>query len=151
MSDTDDKQTLNDAPIDAPAPRRRRSDPRQDNRIDLREALRAPVRLKRDGGVKSIDPYEAMLRQHVRKSLVERCVASIKLVLGEAEKHEIIKQPPPPVTGGVFTVPKNLPEEIERQIFDPDYRGRMSLIQIMALLLTVIDVERLKRCFNGRD
>jgi hypothetical protein len=121
--------------------------------IDIREALEAPVRVKRDGASRPIDPYEAMLRQHVRKSIVEKCVASIKLVLGEAEKHKLIKEPPPAATGGVFIVPKNLPESIERQIFDnrSNADGQpISFSQIVALLLTVIDFDRLKRCFSDR-
>jgi ASC-1-like (ASCH) protein len=41
-----------------------------DYQIDIRAALEAPVRIKRDGGITSVDSYEAMLRQNVRKSLV---------------------------------------------------------------------------------
>lgn len=60
-----------------------------------------------------------MFRQHVRKAVVGRVMASIKFVFGQAEKYKLIKLPPPPLLrGGVFIVPKNLPEEIERQIFD---------------------------------
>jgi hypothetical protein len=97
--------------------------------------------------------YEAMLRQHVRRSLVEKRIDSIEVVLGEAENHKLIKEPPPGPTGGVFIVPKNLPEAIERQIFDdPDYaEGKpSSFSRMVALLLTVIDVERRRRCFSGQ-
>jgi hypothetical protein len=93
-----------------------------DYQIDIRAALKAPVRIKRDGGITSVDSYEAMLRQNVRKSLVQKCVTSMKLVLGEAEKHKLIKEPPEAVTRGVFIVPRELPEDIQRKIFDdPDY------------------------------
>ena len=122
-------------------------------RLDIQKALEAPVRVKRDGASMPIDPYEAMLRQHVRKSLVEKSVSSMKFVLGEADKHKLIKEPPNRINGGVFVVPKNLPEHIERQIFDdPDYSAQkgVSMGRIFWLLLTVIDFERLKRCFNGR-
>ena len=93
-----------------------------------------------------------MLRQHVKKSLLEKCVASMKLVLAEAEKHKIIKQQSPPIDGGIFIVPKDLPDEIQRQIFDydPADGNSFSMLRIWGLLLTVIDMERLKRCFNGR-
>lgn len=140
--------------IAAPARRiRRRSAGRTGNQIDIRGALEAPVRVKRDGSLKAIDPYEAMLRQHVRRSLIDQCVTSIKFVLGEAEKHKLIREPPPREQGGVFIVPKNLPEEIQKKICDhPDYakEERMGLPGIMALLLPVIGIKGLMRCFNGR-
>lgn len=135
---------------DAPAPQRRKKPASLAvDQIDIRDALEGPVRIKRDGGAKPVDPYEALLRQHVRKSLVERSVASIKLVL---ERHKIIKQPSPPIDGGIFIVPKDLPDEIQRQIFDydPADGNSFSMGRIWGLLLTVIDMERLKRCFNGR-
>jgi hypothetical protein len=94
-----------------------------------------------------------MLRQHVRKSLIEQCVASIKLLLGEAEKHQLIKAPQPPVSGGVFVVPKDLPEEIQQEIFAvPDNTdGKpVSIIPIMVLVFKALGIERLKRCINGR-
>ncbi len=55
--------------------------------------------------------------QHARKSLVEKSIASIKFVIEQAEKYQVIKMPPPPATGGVFTIPKGLPEDVEREIF----------------------------------
>mgnify|MGYP001765680456 CR=1 FL=1 len=133
--------------------RHKRISPRERLQIDLREALEAPVRVKQDGGVRSMDPYEAMLRQSVRKSLKERCVGSMKFLLGEAEKHKLIRQPPPPGQGGVFVVPKDIPEALQRKIFDDrSYTAQngIPLARIMRLLLTAIDLERLKRCFNGR-
>ncbi|MGQ0457770.1 MAG: hypothetical protein ACT4OU_11990 [Hyphomicrobium sp.] len=101
---------------------RKKPKAKADFKIDLRAAFQDPVRIKRDGGITSVDPYEAMLRQSVRKSLVEKCVTSMKRVLGEAEKHKLIKEPPRAATGGIFIVPKELPEDIQRKIFDdPDY------------------------------
>jgi hypothetical protein len=154
MSDEDDNKHLNDGAGGSPAPRgRSKSARRSGAQIDLRQALEAPVRVKRDSELKSMHPYEAMLRQHVRRSLVEKRVDSMEVVLAEAEKHKLIKELPPGPTGGIFIVPKNLPEAIERQIFDdPDYaEGKpSSFSRMLALLLTVIDVERLRRCFNGQ-
>jgi hypothetical protein len=112
----------------------------------------AKVGLQRSSAIRRPDPYEAMLRQHVRKSLVEKSVPSMKLVLTEAEKHELIFQPPQR-TNNTFVVPKNVPEDIQRQIFDnteSEPPEGPSMARIIGLLLTVIDVERLKRCFNGR-
>jgi hypothetical protein len=153
MSKTDDGKDLNDGTVASPPPRRRAKSARRPGaQIDLREALEAPVRVRRDGDLTSMHPYEAMLRQHVRRSLVEKRVDAMEVVLGEAETHELIKEPPPGPTGGVFIVPKNLPEAIERQIFDdPDYAvGKpSSFSRMLALLLTVIDFKRLRRCFSG--
>ena len=122
-------------------------------RIDISRALEAPVRVARDGVTRTIDPYEAMLRQHVRKSLVDKSVPSIKLVIAEAEKHRLIKEPSQPLSGGVFVMPKGLPEEVERQIFDPrheKFERNNSMYDLCRLLLRHVTFERLLRCFNGR-
>lgn len=124
-----------------------------DYQIDIRAALEGPVRVKRDGGITSIDPYEAMLRQSVRKSLVDKCVTSMKRVLGEAEKHKITKEPPEAATGGIFFVPKELPEELQRKIFDdPDYGSgqQTSIFPIWGYVLSVVSFERFLECFSGR-
>ncbi len=124
-----------------------------DYQIDIRAALEDPVRIKRDGGITSVDPYEAMLRQSVRKSLVDKCVTSMKRVLGEAEKHKLIKEPPEAATGGIFIVPKELPEELLRKIFDdPDYGSgqETSIFPIWGYVLSVVSFERFLECFSGR-
>jgi len=119
--------------------------------IDIAQALEAHVRVTSPGGVRSIDPYEAMLRQHVRKAITGKSVPSMKLVLAEAERHKLIKEPPPADRGGVFVVPKDLPEEVQRRIFEYDRSGlNKSMDYIFGLLLRHITVDRLKRCFNGR-
>lgn len=149
MTDHDDGE---DAEHGGDRKPRRRSASVSGGRIDIRAALEAPVRVKQNGESKPIDPYEAMLRQHVHKAIVGRNVPSIKLVLDEAEKHKVIEKPPSPQNGGVFVIPKNLPEEIEAQIFDDaNYaeQRQASIIPIMLALLKVISIERLKRCFNG--
>jgi len=148
MSEIDDTE-------DDEVPKRRRKAGSQRNRqIDIRSALDDPVRIKRDGAVTSIDPYEAMLRQHVRKSLTETNVTSMKLVLDEAEKHKLIKRPAPArVEGGVFVVPKDLPEDIQQKIFavpDTSDGKPASFIPIMMLVYEAIGLKRLVRCFNGR-
>lgn len=69
-----------------------------------------------------------------------------------AEKHKVIERPPAPQNGGVFVVPKDLPEEIEAQIFDDAgyaEQRQSSIVPIMFALLKVISFDRLKRCFNG--
>lgn len=132
---------------------KKKSKIKADYRIDIRAALEGPVRIKRDGGVTSVHPYEAMLRQNVRKSLVDKCVTSMKRVLGEAEKHKLIKEPPEKATGGIFVVPKELPEELQRKIFDdPDYGSgqETSMWPIFGYVLSVVSLERFLECFSGR-
>lgn len=137
-------------------PRRCRSSA-NDGAIDIREALEAPVRVKHGDTSQPIDAYEAMLRQHVKKSIVEKRVDSMKLVLREAEKHKVIKTPAPPINGGVFVVPKNLPEDLERAIWQDDEYvaetiakgGRPSFARFLEPILNVVGFERLRRCFNG--
>lgn len=124
-----------------------------DDQIDIRAALEGPVRIKRDGGIASVNPYEAMLRQNVRKALVGKCVTSMKRVLEEAEKHKIIKDPPEKAKGGIFIVPKELPEELQRKIFDdPDYGSgqQTSMSSIWWHVLSVVSFERFLECFSGR-
>ncbi|MGQ0456283.1 MAG: hypothetical protein ACT4OU_04390 [Hyphomicrobium sp.] len=124
-----------------------------DHQIDIRAALEGPVRIKRDGGITSVDPYEAMLRQNVRKSLVGKCVTSMKRVLDEAERHKLIKEPPKKAVGGIFVVPKELPEDLQRKIFDdPDYGSgqKTSMSSIWWYVLSVVSFERFLECFSGR-
>ena len=147
-----DKQTDDDngSPVES---RRRGRTSETPERIDISQALEAPVRVTRDGVTRTIDPYEALLRQHVRKSLVDKSVPSMKLVLAEAEKHNLIKQPSPPASGGVFVMPKSLPEEVERQIFDPRherFERNNSMYDVCRLLLRHVTFEQLRRCFSGR-
>ena len=151
MSESDDAKTQNEDSISASRLRRRRKPASLlGDKIDIGQALESPVRVTSDGVPRSIDPYEAMLRQHVRKSIIGKSVPSIKLVLAEAEKHKLIKEPPPAERGGVFIVPKDLPEEVQRRIFQHDDPGRnKSMNYIIGLLLRHITFERLKRCFNG--
>ena len=59
--------------------------------IDLRAVLEAPIKLRSDGGPRNVSPFEAVVLQHARKSLVERSIASMKFIIGQAEKHQLIK------------------------------------------------------------
>ena len=147
-----DKQT-NDERGSPSESRRKGRTSEAPERIDISQALNAPVRVTRDGVTRTIDPYEAMLRQHVRKSLVDKSVPSMKLVLAEAEKHKVIQERPPSDPGGVFVMPKGLPEEVERQIFDPRherFERNNSMYDVCRLLLRHVTFEQLRRCFSGR-
>ncbi len=110
--------------------------PEASRQIDITAAIEAPLKIRQDGKTQNVSSFEAILRQHVRKALVGRAIASMKFVLGQAEKYKLIKPPPPPlVRGGVFIVPKNLPEEIERQIFDYHEDDSNSMSRIANILL----------------
>ena len=94
-----------------------------------------------------------MLRQNVRKSLIKKCVTSMKRVLGEAEKHKLIKRRSSLPRSGVFVVPKDLPEDVRRRMFSDPHAGTekaISLWLIWALIVKHLSYDRLLRCFNGR-
>lgn len=116
-------------------PRRRR--PMSDAQIDITSIIEAPLRLRQDGKTRNVAPFEAIFRQHVRKAVVGRAIASMRFVIKQAEKYKLLKPPPPPRRrGGLLIVPKNLPEAIEREIFDyhpvegqePDSAGRVARV-----------------------
>ena len=108
--------------------------------IDLLAVLEAPIKLRSDEGSRRVPAFEAVLLQHARKSLVEKSMASIKFVIEQAEKYQVIKMPPPPATGGVFTIPKGLPEDVEREIFKLRPEGD-TMSRIIGIL---------KRYYNAR-
>jgi hypothetical protein len=110
--------------------------------IDLRAVLEAPIKLRSDGDPRNVPPFEAVVLQHARKSLVERSIASMKFIIGQAEKYQLIKAPPPPM-GGTFTIPKGLPEAVEREICTrPEGDKPDSMSRIFGIL---------KRHFNARN
>ena len=141
-----------EAPASEPAKPQRQRAAAPDGPIDIRAALEGPVRVKQDGKSKPVDPYEAMLRQHVKKAIVKQNLTSIKLVLEEAEKHGLIAKPSPPPRGGVLVVPKGLPAEIEESLFDDeDYADhrRSTIVTIMWAVYETLGFDRLVRCFHG--
>jgi hypothetical protein len=108
--------------------------------IDLLAVLEAPIKLRSDEGSRHMPAFEAVLLQHARKSLVEKSMASIKFVIEQAEKYQVIKIPPAPTTGGVLTIPKGLPEDVEREIFEFCPEGE-KMSRIIGIL---------KRYYNAR-
>ena len=111
--------------------------------IDLSGVLEAPLRIRRNERVESIHPVEAMLRQHLRKAIVDKSVPSMKFILDQAEKHDVVKKPAPPSRGGVFIVPKGLHLEAERAIFDHDLPAGQS--DAMSRIIGII-----RRALHGR-
>lgn len=120
-------------------------------RIDLTAALVAPIKVKQDGEVRAVHPHEAVLRQHTKKALADGSVPSLRFLIGEAEKHNLIKTPRPPLLGGVFVVLKGLPEDVERAIFDerPEDDAREPIWRIWKLMEPFIDMIRKQRYGNG--
>ena len=119
--------------------------------INLESIIEAPVRLKEGDTTKAIHPYEATLRQHVTKSILRRSLASIKYLLGQAEKHGLIAKPQPPASSGVFVVPKNLPPEVEKEVWDSiaPIKTDGSMSRLLVILYRHGGIEMVKRCFNG--
>jgi hypothetical protein len=114
-----------------------------DRQIDISGVLDAPVRYKQDGQIRSMPAYEATLRQHLRKALVNGSIASLKFLVARAKHHDIIKRPPPaPGRGGVFVVPKGLPDEVEREIFGPPSRPEEPMARIFDILWRYFDGRR---------
>ena len=68
---------------------------------------------------------DALLRRHrasagvARLEAVHAVTGQPLLILDQAEKHDVIAKPTPPLRGGVFTVPKGLPLEAERAHLRP--------------------------------
>ena len=81
-----------------------------DYQIDIRAALEDPVRVTQDGKSQKVSAFEVTIRQHLKKSLFEKSIASMKFIIEQAEKYQIIKPPPAPPSGGIFVIPKGLPE-----------------------------------------
>lgn len=112
-----------------------------DYQIDIRAALEDPIRVTQDGKSQKVSAFEVTIRQHLKKSLLEKSIASMKFIVGQAEKYQIIKTPPPPPSGGIFVVPKGLPEAVEREIFE--YRPESGEPEPMSRIFGI-----LRRFFN---
>ncbi len=137
-----------DEPPACPPPvlkgRPRRPKTNSDHQIDIRRTLEEPVRIVRDGKSRPVSAFEAVVRQHLRKSITEKSMASLKFILGVAEKYNVIKKPPPPLTGGVFVVPKQLPEDKQREIFayQPPDGEKDSMFRICTIIRSYFDARR---------
>ena len=107
-----------------------------DYQIDIRAALEGPVRVMQDGKSQKLSAFEVMIRQHLKKSLLEKSIASMKFIVEQAEKYKIIKTPPAPASGGIFVIPKGLPESVEREIFEhrPEHGEREPMSRIFGIL-----------------
>ena len=94
--------------------------------LDISKVLAEPVRIVQDGNSKKMAPYEAQLRQHLRKALVEKSIQSIKYLFGQATKHGVLKRPKTGRTCGVLIIPKWFPKDVQDEIFEynPDKNER---------------------------
>ena len=66
-------------------------------------------------------------------------------------KHGLIAKPQPPASSGVFTIPKNLPPEIEKEAWDSidPITTDGSMRKLILILYRHGGIEMVKRCFNG--
>ena len=60
----------------------------------------------------------------------------MKFIIEQAEKYQIIKPPPAPPSGGIFVIPKGLPEAVEREIFEyrPEHGEREPMSRTIGIL-----------------
>lgn len=107
-----------------------------DYQIDIRTALEDPVRITQDGKSQKVSAFEVTIRQHLKKSLIEKSIVSMKFIIEQAEKYKIIMPPPAPPSGGIFVIPKGLPESVEREIFEhrPENGEREPMSRIIGIL-----------------
>lgn len=112
-----------------------------DYQIDIRAALEEPVRVPQDGKSQKVSAFEVTIRQHLKKSLFEKSIASMKFIIEQAEKYKIIMPPPAPPSGGIFVIPKGLPESVEREIFEhrPEHGEREPMSRIFGILRRYYD------------
>jgi hypothetical protein len=57
------------------------------------------------------------------------------------------------LSGGVLTIPKDVPEDIEREIWDVDgylETGEAPIGRIVGLMDGLFDIDRVRRCFSGQ-
>jgi hypothetical protein len=127
--------------IDGRRAPKKKSKVKADYQIDIRSALEDPVRVMQDGKSQKVSAFEITIRQHLKKSLLENSVTSMKFIIEQAEKYKIIKTPPAPPSGGIFIVPKGLPESVEREIFEhrPVHGEREPMSRIFSILRRTYD------------
>ena len=75
---------------------------------DISELLGEPVKVKVDGKVQYMSPFEAILRKLTKKA-VDGHLPSIRNFIETCEEYEIFVPPPPAATGGgVVRAPKGV-------------------------------------------
>ena len=47
---------------------------KMDRQIDIRAALEEPVRISQNGKAQKVAPFEAVVRQHLRRSLIDMSI-----------------------------------------------------------------------------
>lgn len=137
-------ETINDGAangVDGRRPSKKMLKAKADHQIDIRAALEDPVRITQDGKSQKVSAFEVVIRQHLKKSLLEKSITSMKFIIEQAEKYKIIKPPPAPPSGGIFVIPKGLPEAVEREIFEhrPEHGEREPMSRIFGILRSYYD------------
>ena len=74
---------------------------------DISELLGEPVKVKVDGKVQYMSPFEAILRKLTKKA-VDGHLPSIRNFIETCEEYEIFVPPPAVTGGGVFVAPKGV-------------------------------------------
>ena len=124
---TPDKPEAEDQNAAARSPKRKprtSGKAKREEQLDISRIFSEPIEVSKNGKKSKIPAMEASLRQHLQKALFENNHQSIKMILNEARKYGLIKIPQK-LTGGVYIVPKCLPEELQREIFDCDRSNSM--------------------------
>ena len=94
--------------------------------FDIAKMLASPVRVMEGGRVKTMPPFEAEVRQHMVKAVKHTSVPSMRWLLDQAIKCQLLAEPKKARTSGVVVIPKEIPESYQKEIFDhqpePDRR-----------------------------
>ena len=85
--------------------------------LDIGAILSEPLHVSRAGKIVKLDPIEATVRAQVAKALKNNSMPAIKEIIALAIKHGLVAETRT-YTGGVLVIPKSLPEETQKLIFD---------------------------------
>ena len=87
--------------------------------IDVVSVIEQPVSVKVSGTKRDMHPFEAGLRQLVRKALNDKKPRAVIDLLKQFEAHGLFKQPEVAQQGGVIFAPKGItPQEYIKQCND---------------------------------
>lgn len=93
--------------------RRSRKGAADQTKVDLRPLLFDPVPVKKQGKIRKMDAFEAMLRKQVEQAVNHRSPVAIKAIIEFATEYDLFETPPPVRSGGVLIVSIQTIEEIE--------------------------------------
>ena len=102
--------------------RRRRARPRKRpaklQSKAIADLLSAPVVVRTRGLSRRMSAFEASLHSLVRRALVDRDVGAMTQIIALCERYGLLERLlEPPLSGGLYIIPKNWPEEEWRAMF----------------------------------